>query len=123
MEAVFRFIEDEKIFILILACVVFYIISQSYYSENFENAHKTVYFFTAEWCPHCVKAMPLFKELAQELYEDDVTFKFIDEANNKEILKKFNVTSFPTVVMNINGKNVTFSGERTKQNLKNFISM
>lgn len=122
MEAILRFIKDEKIFILILACAVFYIVSRSYYSENFENTHKTVYFFTAEWCPHCVKAMPMFKELANELTDDKTECKFIDEANNKDMLKKFNITSFPTVVMTVDGKNVTFSGERTKENLKNFIS-
>lgn len=123
MEAILRFIEDEKIFILILACAVFYIVSQSYYSENFENTHRTVYIFTAKWCSHCLKAMPMFKELANELSQDKIAFKFIDEANNKDMLKEFNVTSFPTVIMTVNGKNVTFSGERTKQNLKNFISM
>ena len=125
MDAIIQFINDEKIFILILAFAVFYIVAQSYYAENYSNEmQKVIYFFHAKWCSHCVKTMPIIEELIKE-YENNsnVKFKLIDEAHNKEMLKKFNIQSFPTIIMVKDGENYHFSGQRTKQNLKNFIDM
>ena len=123
MDAILRFINEEKIFILILAFAVFYVVSQSYYAENYSNK-KVIYFFHAKWCSHCVKTMPVIEELLKE-YENNsnVKFKLIDEADNEEMLKKFNIQSFPTIIMNKDGQNYKFEGQRTKQNLKNFIEM
>ena len=125
MDAILRFINEEKIFILILAFAVFYIVTQSYYAENYNNKmEKVIYFFHAKWCSHCVKTMPVIEELLKE-YENNsnVKFKLIDEADNEEMLKKFNIQSFPTIIMNKDGENYKFEGQRTKQNLKNFIDV
>jgi len=73
MDDILRFINEEKIFILILAFAVFYIVSQSYYAENYNNK-KVIYFFHAKWCSHCVKTMPVIEELLKE-YENNSNVK------------------------------------------------
>ncbi len=68
MDTIIQFINDEKIFILILAFAVFYIVSQSYYAENYSNKmQKVIYFFHAKWCSHCVKTMPIIEELVKRI--------------------------------------------------------
>ena len=61
--------------------------------------------FHATWCGHCVRSMPVFSELVNNIHE---TFKFtlhdVDKTDkqgekvHEKIMKKLNIRSFPTIV-------------------------
>lgn len=91
-----------------------------------------IYFFTADWCPHCLKAKPIIDE-----FERDYNNKTINghkvivvrvDCTDSEIpeiakqINEFNVTSFPTVKIKDSKGNVfEFDAKITHENLENFV--
>jgi len=92
----------------------------------------TVYFFTADWCPHCRNAKPVIDEFQTEydnkiINKKTISIKRVDCTDSEitevaEQIAYFNVTSFPTVKMqDSNGKNYEFDAKITMTNLENFV--
>jgi len=80
---------------------------------------KHVFYFTADWCGPCKKVRPIVQELIQEGY----SFKIIDVDIEKELVKKFEISSVPTFILFKNEKSVSrISGAQTKNQLESFIN-
>ncbi len=73
----------------------------------------TILFFTATWCAPCKKAKPIIKSLITEGYDIEI----IDFDKNKDLVKKHNITSVPTLV--VDGKK--YPGLRTKKQYKELM--
>lgn len=97
--------------------------------KNCEGTTKpySLMFFFMETCPHCVE----FKPVWQKFLDDAKTQTFAEKlcicdisAENDSLLEKYNVSSFPTVVLVKNGdKSVTvFEGQRTLEGLVKFVN-
>lgn len=65
----------------------------------------TVKKFTATWCGPCRMLTPVLNEIKQQFYYN-VKFEDIDIDSNPEIVKKYGVISVPTIVLEVNGKEV-----------------
>ena len=63
---------------------------------------KTIKYFTATWCGPCKAFKPIMNEIAGEGYS--IEFIDVDEQQNKAT--KYGVRSVPTVVIEIDGKEV-----------------
>ena len=92
----------------------------------------TVYFFTADWCPHCRNAKPVIDEFQTEydnkiINKKPISIKRVDCTDSDiaevaEQIAHFNVTSFPTVkIQDSNGKIFEFDAKITNANLENFV--
>jgi thiol-disulfide isomerase/thioredoxin len=92
----------------------------------------TVYFFTADWCPHCRNAKPAIDEFQTEydnkiINKKTISIKRVDCTDSEiaevaEQIAHFNVTSFPTVkIQDSNGKIFEFDAKITNANLENFV--
>ncbi len=92
----------------------------------------TVYFFTADWCPHCRNAKPAIDQFQKEYHDTKINNKKISitrvdctDSEIKDVAKQidhFNVTSFPTVkIQDSNGKIFEFDAKITNDNLENFV--
>ena len=80
---------------------------------------KHVFYFTADWCGPCKKVRPVVKELIKDGY----SFQIIDVDIEKELVKKFEISSVPTFVLFKNEKSVKrISGAQTKTQLEDFIN-
>lgn len=130
--------------------------------KNVANAKNTkdicsVYFFSVDWCPHCVKAKPEWLKFKQEnnnkiingyilkCYDIDCTkdngdeviqFDVLDVNNpdaSKEIpirptpiklsemIKKYNIDSYPTIKLTKGDMVVDFDSKITKDTLTQFV--
>lgn len=72
--------------------------------------HKSVLYFTAQWCPPCKMIKPIYEKMATE-YADSVAFGKIDVDENEDAAVEFEITSVPTFVL-FEGQNAIdrFSG-------------
>jgi thioredoxin 1 len=80
---------------------------------------KHVFYFTADWCGPCKRVRPIVQELIQEGH----SFQIIDVDIEKELAKKFEISSVPTFILFKNEKSVNrISGAQTKNQLESFIN-
>ena len=80
---------------------------------------KHIFYFTADWCGPCKKVRPI----VEELIKDGYSFQIIDVDIEKELVKKFEISSVPTFVLFKNEKSVKrISGAQTKTQLEDFIN-
>jgi len=111
-----------------------------------------IYFFHVDWCPHCVKAIPEWnsfvetynnKEVSGHLVQcydidctDDngeVTVQFDPVSGGStgmtptpvkisQLIKRYNIDSYPTIKLTKDGNVVDFEAKVTKQNLIQFVT-
>jgi thioredoxin 1 len=80
---------------------------------------KHVFYFTADWCGPCKKVRPI----VEELIKDGYSFQIIDVDIEKELVKKFEISSVPTFILFKNEKSIKrISGAQTKAQLEDFIN-
>lgn len=79
---------------------------------------KTVFYFTAEWCPPCKKVKPIVEEMKKEGYQ----FQMIDIDYEQSLVEKFSVKSIPTFILLEDGREIQrMTGAKTQNELKDFI--
>jgi thiol-disulfide isomerase/thioredoxin len=84
----------------------------------------TLYLFYMETCPHCIDFQPIWNELLQdEGINSKACLSKISEENDA-MLQKYQVESFPTLVLvnNTSKSSKVFEGKRTFDTIKNFVS-
>ena len=91
-----------------------------------ENQFKIFY---ADWCGHCKVAKPDFEALVNESRQGGlningniVKVEMINGEQNREQMSKHNVYGFPTLMLIKDGEQVDYSGNRTKEHIKEWIS-
>jgi thiol-disulfide isomerase/thioredoxin len=84
-----------------------------------------------EWCPHCKKADPEWATFSKQFNDKVIkgyTIKCIDnDCTNDEddsvadLLKRYNIDSFPTVKMEKDGNMIDFDAKITSSALGKFV--
>ena len=86
--------------------------------------------FHVDWCPHCKKALPdwnSFKNSSTNIKCNNKPLKIIDydvtddTPDNKELLNKYSIKGYPTILLDNNGKITELEVKPTKENLQDFI--
>ena len=92
--------------------------------ERFEGNQKTLAFFGAKWCPHCVK----FKKTWDQLESDNVILNHLEFTNkdNKKYFTLHNVKSFPTLLLLPHGiddtkGSIPYKGPRDAESIIAFL--
>lgn len=72
----------------------------------------------APWCGHCKQLEPIYAEAAEKLKEEEPELRLakVDATEEKELAEEFDVGSFPTLKLFINGDRkepVEYTGEHT----------
>jgi thioredoxin-related protein len=93
--------------------------------QNTDKPYSLVFFYM-DTCPHCVDFKPIWQKFRTSFEGTDKATKVcIGEAsaNNESFLEKYNVSSFPTVLLiPSNGDSpIPFNSERTVEELQTFI--
>lgn len=78
--------------------------------------------FYADWCPPCRRFLPVFEEVAEEMF-GSLTFGKLNVDHAPNTLQRFDVSSIPTVIIFKDGKEVKRrQGGCNAQTLKTFIN-
>ncbi|KAK0051354.1 protein disulfide-isomerase TMX3 [Biomphalaria pfeifferi] len=79
--------------------------------------------FYAPWCGHCKKLDPIFKEVARELQVTNSAVKVakLDCTRYSQIASEFSVKGFPTIMFIHGERTYTHRGDRTKDDILEFV--
>jgi len=87
------------------------------------NKNTELYFIKAEWCSHCQTFKSEWAEIESN-FKDNKNIKLItlDSDKDKEAVKNFKVSGFPTIILKSEGEIIEYEGARTKEELINFVN-
>ena len=90
------------------------------YLENFGNP-KTMYYFHMNGCGHCKKFSPIWDQFTGK-YNGPVELKKMERAEAGNLLEKYEVQGFPTVILvDDKGEKKEFNDDRTVSALESFV--
>lgn len=86
-----------------------------------------LYFFYTNWCPHCKKAMPAWKQFKTEMKDKVVkgkklNFIEVDCEKEKKVADKFNVKGYPTIKLVNNSQVIEYDAKPDVKTLHEFIN-
>jgi thiol-disulfide isomerase/thioredoxin len=94
--------------------------------EDFDNHQPvTLKLFYADWCGHCKRFKPVFdNELPQVIQRKRLPCKLmaINADEQPELVQRYNVKGFPTMILEKNGRLIEYNGDRTVGDIEKFIS-
>jgi thiol-disulfide isomerase/thioredoxin len=102
-----------------------YIVSNGgFVREGFnDNMAKLILFYT-DWCGYCNEFKPIFNGKLKELIESSklpVILEQIDCVKDKKIAQQYKVSSYPTLILEVNNVPTKYEGIRDPENIINFI--
>ena len=133
------------IFTIVIGIIFYYLynyLSKKYntgYKANSEHINSStdssneceMLLFTANWCPHCRAAKPIWEEVKNE-YKDKtingqtIVFTDVDCTNESpdvsKMMDQYKIEGFPTIKLIKNGQVIEFDAKVTKANLEQFIN-
>ena len=95
------------------------------------RASADIYFFFADWCPHCTAAKPFWKNFKENNNGKKVNGKTIQcidvdctDENNEEsnrLIAQYDVQGYPTIKMQKEDDVIVFDAKITKYSLNEFV--
>ena len=90
-----------------------------------------IYFFHADWCPHCSTALPEWSTFVNNYDGAEInghTIRCIDinctdetNAENQDLIQTYSVQGYPTIKMVKNSKTIDFDAKVTNSFLEQFV--
>lgn len=126
-----------KVLLLLMVLLILYLFYVNYLKEGFEASSeelesqikdgKKLVLFYADWCGHCKKVKPDWLAAAEKLNKkDDVKMIMINcgggSDSDQEIMTKYKVEGYPTIIMFEDGKPTEYTGERTTDDFMKVFS-
>ena len=102
------------------------------YQPNDQSTNEAViYFFFADWCPHCTKAKPEWTSFANEkdgklingvkLRCSMVDCSDPDSSDSAAKIEQYDIKSYPTIKLAFKGDIYDFDASVTKEHLNQFV--
>ena len=90
--------------------------------EHFASS-PTFTMFGVDWCPHCVKAKPLFESIGPTTTIDGhvVNLRYVNPESDKATAAGFEIDGYPTFYLEKDGQKIKYAGPRTKQGFLEFL--
>lgn len=88
----------------------------------------TLYIVKANWCPHCVAAMPEFEKLIKantvKCSQGPLTVQMLEDTNpdDKVKIKSLGVQGYPSILANIGATMRNYDGARTAQGIQDWAA-
>ena len=81
---------------------------------------KTLTLIKAEWCGHCKAFKSTWEELPSQI--KNINFKTLDSDTNKEEIEKYDITGYPSLVLENGDKKIKYEGKRDVESIKKFVA-
>lgn len=102
------------IILLVLVVTVIYGLSKCW-KENMDNDNKRLLGFFMNGCAHCEKFKPTWDNLS--IPKDEYYM-----GKDDDMVKKYNITGFPTVILTDGKITKEYDGDRTKEDVEKFYN-
>ena len=91
--------------------------------EGFASS-PTFTMFGVDWCPHCVKAKPLFESLGPTVTIDGqvVNLRYVNPEQDKAAAEGYAIDGYPTFYLEKGGKKMKYGGPRTADGFHAFLT-
>lgn len=66
-------------------------------------------------CGHCVNFLPVWQKLGSKLDKMGIGHKDYEYTSNAEVIEQAGINAFPTLVINKNGNEYEYRGERSER--------
>jgi thioredoxin-like negative regulator of GroEL len=115
------------LFLLLIGSILYNMVYATY--ETFKNVanssintgKKLVLFYT-ETCPHCTAMLTDWTNAMKKVNTKGQKMIKINCTKNKDLANKYNITSYPTILLLSDGKLVsTYTGSRTASDFENYV--
>jgi protein disulfide-isomerase-like protein len=113
---------------LVFVLALLFFVYNSFLKEGFEckpseleeaihGNDKVMVLFYADWCGHCKKIKPTWEDACKSANKEKKQMVMVDvggkSKEQKELIDKYNIDGFPTILVFQNGKPEPYSGART----------
>jgi len=90
--------------------------------EGFAS-NPTFTMFGVDWCPHCVKAKPLFESLGPTVTIDGhvVNLQYVNPEQDKAAAQGYTIEGYPTFYLEKDGQKTKYGGPRTADGFRAFL--
>ena len=127
------------VIILMIILFALYFVYDKFLKEGFEGDDMTakdidgnvktgtkLVLFYADWCGHCKKIKPVWEETAKTVNKDEVKMIKVNcgegTEKDQEIMKKYNIDGYPTIIKFVEGKPQLYQGERDAKSLREALN-
>lgn len=114
-----------KDLVLVLAILaILFLLYRNKKSEGFSQ-EKEVYLFYATWCGHSKAMLPQWEQKVIPHFKDsgvNIISVDVDDEKHKELIDKYNVSAYPTIILSKEGKNVEYQGNRTAEDIIDWVN-
>lgn len=86
------------------------------------KTYECLLFYTT-WCPHCKKTIKGMEDYKVQTPHDNITFRTIDCDKHPDQADFYQVDSYPTIIMVVEGKNYIFDSNFSKESMDKFVDM
>lgn len=96
--------------------------NEEYKSNDSSKVGELILFYAA-WCPHSQTTLKLwynYKEKYDKSY--NVSFSEIDCDQNTQMADSYNIDSYPTIILLLDGKKYIYDAQMNNDNLTQFIN-
>lgn len=80
---------------------------------------KTLTLIKADWCGFCKAFKPIWEDLPSKIKY--VNFKTLDNDINKKEIEKYDISGYPSLVLEIGDKKIKYEGKRNVESIKKFV--
>jgi thiol-disulfide isomerase/thioredoxin len=94
--------------------------NDEYIQEN--KKYECILFYTT-WCPHCKKTLEDFNKYKTSNLNDQILYTLVDCDKKPDQADYYQIDSYPTIIMVVNGKNYIFDSNFSKDSMDKFVNM
>jgi thiol-disulfide isomerase/thioredoxin len=109
---------------ILLIIIIFYYNSNTNHTNSnklieTENKKITVYYFYADWCPHCQNFSSEWKKYIDLVKNNnlDININMINNCENSALCQKFNIQGFPTIIFETCNQDLVYKGDLNSQDI------
>lgn len=101
-------------------------IENNEFQDKRETSKNNLLFFYADWCEHCQKSKPIWKNIQKDSQFKKFNLNFVDidgeDERNSEILKKYTVEEYPTIILERDNKKIIFDADLETETMMKFLT-